>query len=101
MEEKYVQPMALVERTEEDTIQLQRIRNFNALQEAEFTKQICAAQETTLTLMEAKKELEKHQQFLLTDAQGQHKNNRNRFRKAIEGETVAEIVNNDSIYDNY
>lgn len=101
MEEKYVQPMALVERTEEDTIQLQRIRNFNALQEAEFTKQICAAQETTLSLMEAKKELEKHQQFLLTDAQGQHKNNRNRFRKAIEGETVAEIVNNDSIYDNY
>lgn len=86
--------MALVERTDEDNIQLQRIRDFNALQEETITKQICAAQETTLSLMESKKELEKHQMFLLTDSQGQHKNNRNRFRKAIEGETISEVIKN-------
>lgn len=94
LEEKHVQPMALVERTDEDNIQLQRIRDFNALQEETITKQICAAQETTLSLMESKKELEKHQMFLLTDSQGQHKNNRNRFRKAIEGETISEVIKN-------
>ncbi len=101
LEEKHVQPMALVERTDVDTEQLQRIRQYNKQLEAHVANTLCEAQETTQSLLEAQKELSIHQKFLLTDSQGQHKNNRNRLRKAVEGDTVAETVNMDDIFNQY
>ncbi|MBO4777423.1 MAG: hypothetical protein J5588_02925 [Bacteroidales bacterium] len=80
LEEKYVQPMALCERTDEDTLQLERVRDFNRQFIAKNTQAICDAQEKTERMIESRKELEPLQKMLLTDKKGQHKNNRNRLR---------------------
>lgn len=101
LEEKYVQPMALCERTEQDSVELARIREFNRANEEHITNVLSRANDTTMAIMEARKELADKQKFVIPDSHGQHKNERNRLRKMVEGETVAEIINTDSIYDNY
>lgn len=101
LEEKYVQPMALCERTEQDSVELARIREFNRTNEEHITNVLSRANDTTMAIMEARKELADKQKFVIPDSHGQHKNERNRLRKMVEGETVAEIINTDSIYDNY
>ena len=101
LEEKYVQPMALCERTEQDSVELARIREFNRANEEHITNVLSRANDTTMAIMEARKELADKQKFVIPDSHGQHKNERNRLRKMVEGETVDEIINTDSIYDNY
>ena len=101
LEEKYVQPMALCERTEQDSVELARIREFNRANEEHITNVLSRANDTTMAIMEARKDLADNQKFVIPDSHGQHKNERNRLRKMVEGETVAEIINTDSIYDNY
>ena len=80
LEKKYVQPMALCERTDEDTLQLERVRDFNRQFIAKNTQAICDAQEKAERLIVNRKELEPLQKMLITDKNGQHKNNRNRLR---------------------
>ena len=98
LEEKYVQPMALCDRTDEDTLQLGRVREFNRNFVSESTKAIVSAQERAEKALENKKELEPLQKLLLTDVNGQHKNNKNRLRQAVENESQEEI-NTKEIYN--
>ena len=81
LEEKYIQPMALCERKDGDSDQLQRVRNYNkALEEniIDFrTKNAETIREASLELPEFSDTLKK---LLITDSAGQHKDNRNRER---------------------
>lgn len=105
LEEKYVQPMALSERTEGDYEQLMRVREFNRQQSERNTERICEYQERATNFIEqhTTKELETLQKLLITDSQGQHKNQRNRERLQIEeAEIVAdETITLNDLYDIY
>lgn len=100
LEEKFVQPMALCERTEEATLQLDRVRDFNRELVEQNTKSIVSAQDRVEKILESKKELATLQKLLLTDGNGQHKNNRNRIRQEIENANIYETQNLD-IYSKY
>lgn len=89
LEEKYVQPMALRERKDGDSEQLQRVRGYNKELEqsiiefrANNTKNL---QEATLELPEFCDTLAK---LLITDRNGQHKDNRNRARMLKQAEKL-------------
>ena len=81
LEEKYVQPMALRERKEGDSEQLQRVRNYNKELEQKITdfraNNAEVLQRATLELEGFGGTLEK---LLITDSTGRHKDNRNRQR---------------------
>jgi len=81
LEEKYVQPMALCERMEGDSEQLQRVRNYNKELEQHI---IDVRSKNAETLLHASLELPEFggtlEKLLITDSAGQHKNNRNRAR---------------------
>lgn len=90
-EEKYVQPMALADRTDGDAAQLKRINDHNA----QLRNMVLAQTEHDFTtvqslMAEVGKDETMLQKVLLTDSRGQHKNNRNAARlgaktaKAIE-----------------
>ena len=81
LEEKYVQPMALRERKEGDSEQLQRVRDYNKELEQHIidfrVKNAETLQQATLELPQLGDTL---QRLLITDSAGQHKDNRNRQR---------------------
>lgn len=82
MEEKYVQPMALADRTEGDAEALQRIINYNKALEERVHDRLAIAQETAARLR-----LPQHNilsKVMLTDSDGQHKSR----RKALEQAAV-------------
>lgn len=99
LEEKYVQPMALKDRTEGDSEQLNRINQFND----KLTEHITDV--ATLADSSVRGFIEKYEQqlngtlgkLLITDSQGQHKNNRNldNGRKEKPEISPAEIVDKD------
>ena len=105
LEEKYVQPMALAERTEGDYEQLMRVREFNQQQDERRIERICGYQEKAANFIEqhSTKELETLQKLLITDSKGQHKNNRNKERLQIEDAQVVEeeTITFDDLYDIY
>ena len=105
LEEKYVQPMALSERTEGDYEQLMRVREFNRQQSERNTERICEYQERATNFIEqhTTKELETLQKLLITDSQGQHKNQRNHERLKIEDAEVLadETITLNDLYDIY
>lgn len=81
LEEKYIQPMALIERTEGDSEQLQRVLRFNMEQERRITEQMCDYSDKAAELLsEHSKELDTLQKLLIVDSNGQHKDQRNRAR---------------------
>lgn len=73
LEEKYVQPMALIERKEGDYEQLRRVFDFNERLEAGIAARIGERQERMGALLEGRAELEVLQKMLMTDDRGQHK----------------------------
>lgn len=94
LEEKYVQPMALIERSEGDAKELQRVLMFNKILEARIAAKMCDYENTVSDLLqrEKKAELETLSKFLITDSRGQHKDNLSRARALSGRATTAEII---------
>ncbi len=103
LEEKYVQPMALIERSDGDYEQLQRIVDFNREQEQHISGRISGYMERTAELMEHiehNKELETLQKLMICDSSGQHKNRRNAERLSIDN-VHNDVFNADDLLDEY
>lgn len=81
LEEKYVQPMALAERTEGDAEQLKRVMDFNRTLEDDIEEQLERMHRNNEALFSHNSQLDntlgKH---LLIDSRGQHKDQYNRRR---------------------
>ena len=99
LESKYVQPMALAERTEGDAVQLARIQQHNEQLEGYIKGQIAAAGECTERLFTHNPQLDNTlARTLLCDSRGQHKDQRNARRlalgdiSALEIKTAEEVV---------
>ena len=103
LEEKYVQPMALIERSDGDYEQLQRIADFNREQEQQISGKIGGYMEQTAALMEHiehNKELETLQKLMICDSSGQHKNRRNAERLIID-DVRTDVFDTDDLLDEY
>ena len=104
LESKYVQPMALIERSEGDYEQMRKVIDFNESQRDMISKQLGEHQERVTELLESRKELETLQKILLVDSKGQHKDRRNRARLASPVDAIellTETDNKQSIFDDY
>ena len=94
LQEKYVQPMALVERTENDATELQAIREFNKNTTDFIQEQMHTDYALTEGVFERTPSLEGTlSKLILCDSNGQHKDNRNSSRinpakKMLEKQTV-------------
>lgn len=74
LESKYVQPMAKIERTEEDVRQLSRVAEFNGGLRKDLLGQIGSASETTTNLIKDNPQLQNTlARLLISDSNGQHK----------------------------
>lgn len=93
LEEKYVQPMALRDRTEEDTRQLTATREFNkAIKQNAldvFVEDANVIDDMIGRVPELNDTLQK---LILTDNHGQHKNNRNAIRLGKSQKLLAKQV---------
>lgn len=106
LESKYVQPMALIERSEGDYEQMRRVMDYNEAQAKEIITAIGGYQERAKGLIEdmpgATAELETLQKLLITDSRGQHKNQRNVARlKPMTDVVEMPIETKESIFDDY
>ncbi|MCM1035557.1 MAG: hypothetical protein NC038_05615 [Paludibacter sp.] len=90
LEEKYIQPMALVERKEGDYKELQRVFAFNERQSERISRKLGKHAENVDNLLNSRKELANLQKFLITDSTGQHKNQRNKVRLQVSDAEVVE-----------
>lgn len=100
LEEKYVQPMALIERTEGDYEQLKRVLDFNRQQEERIALTMGEHTDNMLQLMESHKELDTLQKLMICDSKGQHKNQRNRER--LKADTLTDnVFNCQDLLDEY
>jgi hypothetical protein len=75
LKEKYVQPMALAERSEGDAEQLAAVRNFNKQLETHVTEKLGVAYETVDRMIQDtdRQEALLLGRLLLTNSHGQHK----------------------------
>ena len=82
LEEKRLQPMALAEREDGDSEELQRVFDFNKSIESHVTNMICSAQQRTKELLLNNAPLldSTLSKLMITDSNGQHKNQRNAHR---------------------
>ena len=82
MEEKYVQPMALADRSEADTRELQRVRDYNKALEARTAERMGAAYRRTEQIIAGTPALRGsiEDRLLITDSRGQHKDRRSERR---------------------
>lgn len=97
LEEKYIQPMALADRTEGDAAELKRVMDFNRRKEKELMDELTPMDERARELLE-NTTLSK---LLITDSQGQHKLPKAKARlQAAHFETV-EVAEDDNFYDMY
>lgn len=108
MEEKYVQPMALVEREEGDAEQLARIGNFNKSLIEEVTERRALSGSIVRQHMEETNAIEDGtlKRLLITDSRGQHKNVKSKARTGYISHPIqdARIIEDDeetSIFDKY
>jgi hypothetical protein len=110
LENKYVQPMALLERTEGDSGELQRIRDFNTLLKQHITDVRAHAGERVRETLSEPDVNDTLTKLILVDSSGQHKDrrNENRRRKRIEVNVedvspilIAEKQDNDDEIDIY
>lgn len=92
LEEKYVQPMALIERKEGDYNELKRIFDFNKMLEKRIGSALSEHQERVQSLLENKPQLETLQKLMICDSSGQHKNRRNEARLQISEKSVESDV---------
>jgi len=107
LEEKYVQPMALAERQEGDYEQLERVRQFNEERKQQVAEELCGHATATAELLAKEgRRLGDLQKFLLTDGQGQHKDNKGQSRIAA-AQVVEEVKKSfekedeDEFFDRY
>jgi hypothetical protein len=94
LEQKYVQPMALVERQEGDTAELQRVYTFNKQLESAAAQEYARLDGCVTEFLNENPHLElksnvlaKH---LITDSNGQHKDQRNAIRRS--GASVKDVL---------
>ena len=121
LEEKYVQPMALAERTEGDAEQLKKVLDFNQSIRTHVKDTMERAYATTNRILEKMNEPDDYEceqidptlsKLLICDSDGQHKNRRNAKRgsgvidlKKLSGAAPATEVrpenddNDKSLYD--
>lgn len=99
LEEKHVQPMALSERTDGDSEQLSKVRNYNnSLKEMVMAKNEDDFNRVRDLVDAVGRDEDMLQKILITDSRGQHKDRRNQARltgearKALEAAQVAEAV---------
>ena len=98
LEEKHVQPMALIERTEGDAAHLQRVRDFNRAEEQRIADTFAAIDTTdplriggdTATLPMSP-ELEVLSKLLIVDSDGQHKAQKDKARLLAEATETADV----------
>lgn len=99
LEEKHVQPMALIERTEGDAEQLERVREFNRQEEQRISRQlgkmgegdplrIGTAELDTNNI--ATRDFETLSKLLIVDSDGQHKQQKDKARIESQTPTPAE-----------
>lgn len=92
LESKYVQPMALAERKEGDTAQLERVQGFNKQLEIGLTEQLVLSHSGVEQLFNDNPQLDMSTRLLLCDSHGQNKNNKQTRRlQAHEVEDVKAI----------
>lgn len=103
LESKYVQPMALIERSEGDYEQMRRVIDYNEAQAKQIIAEIATyelrARDVISTNQTA--ELETLQKLLITDSRGQHKNQRNTARLKPATDVYEIEDNKQSIFDDY
>lgn len=93
LEEKYIQPMALRDRTEEDTMQLTATREYNrALKQNALDVFVEDAQVIDEMLNNNPQLNDTLQKLILTDNHGQHKDNRNAIRLGKSQRLLAKQV---------
>ena len=82
MEEKYVQPMALADRSEADSRELRRVRDFNKALEARTAERMGEAYRATEQIIAGTPALRGsiEDRLLITDSRGQHKDRRSAKR---------------------
>jgi hypothetical protein len=108
LEEKYVQPMALKDRKPGDSGQLQRVRDFNEIQEKRATDFRAKNIETMSAVMPIMLQNETLSKLMITDSHGQHKDRRNDGRtstgsvaKALRGRaTTVEVEDEETDFRN-
>ena len=91
LEEKYVQPMALKDRKDGDSQQLQRVNDFNKQLKGEVTEFRAMSAENASEVIGMLPQFETLKKMCITDSKGQHKLNRNRARAIEEGAAVKAV----------
>jgi hypothetical protein len=97
LNEKYVQPMALYERTENDIPQLQKVRGFNSSMKESITEGMGSDYRLVESMFNQNPELEGTlTKLIICDSNGQHKDNRNAKRlapakKLLEKQNAKEV----------
>jgi hypothetical protein len=92
LEEKYVQPMALVERKDGDYEQLHRINQYNEQLEERVSNHLAIATQQARALLSKIPELDTTlAKLLITDSTGQHKNRRNE-KRALSASRIQDIA---------
>jgi hypothetical protein len=92
--EKYVQPMALRERTDGDSEQLKQIAGFNKTMRTEITEGMAQDSSVVREMFENNPRLKEATlaKLLLTDSNGQHKDNRNAARIGQGAKRIAQTA---------
>lgn len=91
--EKYVQPMALADRTEGDARELQKVHDFNDRLEEHVTEKLAEAYHLTEELIKDNPQLGNVlNRFCLCDSRGQHKLPREKKRLGIEDAKAVEVT---------
>jgi hypothetical protein len=89
LEDKYLQPMALVERTEGDAAALQRVNNYNEHLKEQIVERGNQNRQVLEELFGENPQLNGTlTKLILTDSSGQHKNQRNATRAVEAGQSL-------------
>jgi hypothetical protein len=80
LEQKYTQPMAIIEQTAEDRVELKKVRDFNKYLSGKIAEKAFQDAEIVEDLLTNKPELDTLSKLLLVDSNGQHKDQRNRAK---------------------
>jgi len=102
LEEKYIQPMALAERQEGDSEQLQRVNTYNAEQVKTIIERRAKSGNIVREHMSKHNLVENEtlKRLLITDSDGQHKNVKNKIRMIVD-EDIVEMEEQGSVFDKY
>lgn len=97
LESKYIQPMAKIDRTQEDQAQLARIAQYNDQITRQVSQQIAAASQTTERIVRENPQLnDTLARLLISDSQGQHKNRLQAQRQRSINVQAIEVIPIDS-----